>query len=69
MICCVSWPSCSKQLKGCAILEVLSQWDKLFQNHASVADATENEAPWTLVTHKSRTLLQSQPSNITTKTR
>jgi len=29
----------------------------------------ENEAPWTLVTHKSRTLLQPLPSSITTKTK
>ncbi|CAM9602172.1 unnamed protein product, partial [Bubo scandiacus] len=40
--------------------------DKWFQN--LMADTTENEAPWTLVTHKSRSLLQSPLSGITTKT-
>ena len=34
-----------------------------------MADTPENEAPWTLVTHKSRTLLQSPLSSITTKNR
>ena len=34
-----------------------TETDKWFQNHAPVADTTENEAPWTLVTRKSRTLL------------
>ncbi|PKU34838.1 28s ribosomal protein mitochondrial [Limosa lapponica baueri] len=43
--------------------------DKWFQNHAPVVDTRENEAPWILVTHKSRTLPQSPPSSITTKTR
>ena len=43
--------------------------DKSFQNHAPMVDTTENEAPWTLVTHKSRTLLQSTPSSITTENR
>jgi len=43
--------------------------DKWFQNHASVVDTTENEAPWTLVTHKNRTLLQPPPSTITAKNR
>ena len=43
--------------------------DKWFQNRAPVADTTENEAPCTLVTHKSRTLLQSPSSSITTKNR
>jgi len=32
-------------------------------------DTTENEAPWTLVTHKSVTLLQPAPSSITTEKR
>jgi len=40
-----------------------------FQNCVPVADTTENEAPWTLVTHKSRTLLHPPPSSTTTKHR
>jgi len=43
--------------------------DKCFQNHGSVVGTTENEAPWILVTHKSRTLLQPSPSSITTENR
>ena len=43
--------------------------NKWFQNHAPVADTTENEAPWTPVTHKSRSLLQPPHPSITTKTR
>lgn len=43
--------------------------DKWFQNDGPLMDTTENEAPWTLLTHKSRTLLQSPSSSITTKTR
>ena len=43
--------------------------EKWFENHGPVVDTTENEAPWTLVTHKRKTLLQSPPSSITTKTR
>ena len=53
----------------CSIRGAETEIDKWFQNHAPVADTTENEAPWTLVTHKSRTLLQSPPSSITTKNR
>jgi len=33
---------------------------KWLQNHAPVVDITENEAPWTMVAHKSRTLLQKE---------
>ena len=53
----------------CSIRGAETEIDKWFQNHAPVADNTENEAPWTLVTHKSRILLQSPPCSITTKTR
>ncbi|GAB0175625.1 hypothetical protein GRJ2_000027700 [Grus japonensis] len=53
----------------CSIRGSKMEIDKWFQNHAPVVDTTENEAPWTLVIHKSRTLLQSPPSSITTKTR
>ncbi|CAM9913947.1 unnamed protein product, partial [Bubo scandiacus] len=42
---------------------------KWFQNHVPMVNTTESEAPWTLMTYKSRTLLQSPPSSITTKTR
>lgn len=43
--------------------------EKCFQSHASVADTTENLAPWTLVTQKSRTLLPYPPSITTAKIR
>jgi len=33
----------------------------------TVVATMENEAPWTMVTHKSRTPLQPPPSSITTK--
>ena len=56
-----------KRLRGIRGAE--TETEKRFQNHTPVADTTENEAPWTVVTHKSRTLLQSPPSGITTKTR
>ena len=36
------------------------------QNHAPVETTNETEAPWTLVTHKSRTPLQRPPSSIAT---
>ncbi|PKU30634.1 28s ribosomal protein mitochondrial [Limosa lapponica baueri] len=48
----------------CIIRGAETETDKWFQNRAPVADTTDNEAPWTLVTHKSRTLLQSSPSSI-----
>ena len=41
--------------------------DARFQDHAPVETTNENEASWTLVTHKSRTPLHSPPSSITTK--
>jgi len=41
--------------------------DTWLQNHAPVETTNEKEAPWTLVTHQSRTLLQPPPSSITTK--
>ncbi|PKU46424.1 rna-directed dna polymerase from mobile element jockey- hypothetical protein [Limosa lapponica baueri] len=41
--------------------------DRWFHNHVPVAaDTTKNEAPWTLMINKSRTLFQSPPSSITT---
>lgn len=43
--------------------------DVSFQKHVPVTDITENEAPWTLGTHKSRTPPQSLPSSMTTKNR
>ncbi|PKU31482.1 rna-directed dna polymerase from mobile element jockey-like [Limosa lapponica baueri] len=53
----------------CSIRGAETEIDKWFRNHIPVVDTTENEAPWTLVTHKSRTMLQPPPSSITTKTR
>jgi len=41
--------------------------DTWLQNHAPVENSTENEAPWTLVTSRSRSPLQPPPSSITTK--
>jgi len=43
--------------------------DKWLQNQAAVEGTTDNEAPWTLVTHKSRTPLQPPLSSITTENR
>ncbi|GAB0205522.1 hypothetical protein GRJ2_003017800 [Grus japonensis] len=43
--------------------------DRWFRNQVPVADTTENEASWTLVTHKSRTPFQSPHSSFTTKNR
>jgi len=40
--------------------------DRWLQSHAPVETTSEKEAPWILVTRKSRTLLQP-PSSITTK--
>jgi len=40
---------------------------KWFQNHAPVVSTTENEAPWTLVTHKSRSRLQPPSFSIATE--
>ena len=53
----------------CSIRGAEREIGKWFQNHAPMVDTTENEAPWTLVTHKSRTLLLSPPSSIITKNR
>jgi len=41
--------------------------DTWLQNHVTVETTNENEAPWTVVTRKSRTPLQPPASNITTK--
>ena len=41
--------------------------DEWFHNQSVVVDATQNKAPWTLVTHKSRTALHFPPSCITTR--
>jgi len=48
-----------------AELEIVTR----LQNHAPVETTNENEAPWTLVTRKSRTALQPPSSSITTKTK
>ena len=56
-----------KRLRGIRGAEM--NIDKWFQNHDPVVGTTENEAPCTLVTYKSRTPLQPPPSSITTKTR
>jgi len=53
----------------CSIRGAELEIDTWLQNHASVVATTENEAPWTLVTHKSKTPLQPPPSSITTKSR
>ena len=47
---------------GGAELEI----DICLQNHSSVEITSEKEAPWTLVTGKSRILLQPPPSSTTT---
>ena len=43
--------------------------DRWFHNQVPVVGSTETEAPWTLVSHRSRAPLQSSPSSFTTKTR
>ena len=53
----------------CGMRGAETEIEKWFQDHAPVADTTENKVPRTLVTHESRTLLQCPPSSITTKTR
>jgi len=53
----------------CSIRGSETEIDKWFQNYGPVADTMENKIPWTPVTHKSRTLLQSPPSSTTTKAR
>ncbi|GAB0210389.1 hypothetical protein GRJ2_003504700 [Grus japonensis] len=53
----------------CSIRGAEMEKDRWFHNQVPVASTTENEAPWTLVTHKSRALLQSSPSSFTTKNR
>lgn len=50
--------------------EMEMEVEKCFQNHAdSVADTTDNSAPWTLATQKSRSLLPYPPSSIATTIR
>jgi len=50
-----------------SIREAELEIDIWLQNYASVETTNEKEAPWTLVTHKSRTPLQPPASSITTK--
>ena len=56
-----------KRLRGIRGTEI--EIDTCLQNHAPVEATNENEAPWTLVTRKSRTPLEPLPSSITTKTK
>ena len=53
----------------CSISGPKADRDRWFQNHVPVADTMEDEAPWTLVTHKSRAPLQSPLSRINTNNR
>ncbi|XP_029864855.1 uncharacterized protein LOC115339276 [Aquila chrysaetos chrysaetos] len=61
------WQETVERLHGVRGAEM--EVDRWFQNRAPVVDTAENAAPWTLVTHKSRTLLRSPPSSITAKNR
>lgn len=54
--------------KLCGVRGAETEVGRWFHNHTFVVDTTE-KAPWALVTHKSRTLLQSSPSNLSTKNR
>lgn len=51
----------------CSITGFETEIGKWFQNHVSVADTTENEAPWSQMIHNSSTLLRSPLSSITTR--
>lgn len=64
-ICGIRWPSCRKPIQRLqSIRGVKMEIHKCLQNHASVVDTGENEAPWTLVTYKNRTPALQQKADM-----
>lgn len=61
------WQLQKTRRRLCSVRGAEEEIDEWFHNQCVMVDATQNKAPWTLLTHKSRILLHFPPSCITSR--